>query len=319
MCWGFSLTRRVRYWPLASITSHVAHCAFDPEAGMTGLASLDNRPLTDRTCRSRTNADNRLPRAALGRVEGGDGIVEGRNVADVRPQSSVTHPLDYLTQLGTISLDNEVDRPAVGGPLLGRPDDGHQRSPSSDQACGSLLDGAADDIEHQINSTDVFQGVVAKVDELLRAEVERLLTVDSAAGADNVGAGLTCELRHHRSNCAGRAVREDALPRLETAVLEQSLPRGEARDWQARAHREVDVARQRREVACLDRHIFRQGAVAMPVGEAEDSLSYRQSRRAVAESGDDSGQLVTGDRRRSVTIVTIGPGRGPRQLSRDES
>ena len=40
----------------------------------------------------------------------GDGIVEGRDVADVRPQSSVPHPLDDLTQLGTIGLDNEVDR-----------------------------------------------------------------------------------------------------------------------------------------------------------------------------------------------------------------
>src|SRR5262245_57954086 len=89
-------------------------------------------------------------------------------------------------------------------------------------------------------------------------------------------ADLTCELRHHRPDCAGRAVREDALPRLKAAVLEKSLPRGEARDWQARAHREVDVARQRREVACLDGYILRQGAVAMPVGEAEHSLSYRQ-------------------------------------------
>src|SRR5262245_22350502 len=70
-------------------------------------------------CRSRTNADDRLPRASLGRVEGGDGIVEGRDVADVRPQSSVPHPLDDLTQLGTIGLDNEVDRQAVGGPRLG--------------------------------------------------------------------------------------------------------------------------------------------------------------------------------------------------------
>src|SRR5678815_803159 len=93
-----------------------------------------------------------------------------------------------------------------------------------------------------------------------------------------------CIRDSHRPDCAGRAVREDALPRLKTAVLEQSLPRGEARDWQARAHREVDVARQRREVACLDGYILRQGAVAMPVGEAEHSLSYRQSRRAVAES-----------------------------------
>src|SRR5262245_15816691 len=148
------------------------------------------------TCRSRTNADDRLPRAALGRVEGGDGIVEGRDVADVRPQSSVPHPLDDLTQLGTIGLDNEVDRQAVGGPRLGRPNDGQQCSSGSNQACGPLLDVAADDIEHQIDSADVFQGVV--VDELLRAEVERLLTVGSASGADDVAAGLTCELRHHR-------------------------------------------------------------------------------------------------------------------------
>src|SRR5207302_1073395 len=204
--------------------------------------------------------------------------------AAVRPQSPVPHPPDDLTQLGTIGLDNEVDRQAVGGPRLGRPDDGHQCSSSSNQACGPLLDVAADDIEHQIDAADVFQRVVVEVDELLRAEVERLLTVGSASGADDVGAGVARELRHHRTDCAGRAVRENALPRLKAAVLEQSLPRGEARDWQARAHREVDVARQRREVACLDGYILRQGAVAMPVGEAEHPLSYRQSRRAVGRS-----------------------------------
>src|SRR3546814_306147 len=141
---------------------------------------------------------------------------------------------------------------AVDGPRLGRPDDGHQRSSGSNQACGPLLDVAADDVEHQIDAADVFQGVILKVDELLRTEVERRLTVGRASGADDVGAGLTCELRHHRTDCAGRAVHKDAPPRLKAAVLEQSLPRGEARDWQARGHREVDVARQRREVACLD-------------------------------------------------------------------
>ena len=80
-----------------------------------------------------TNADDRLPVASLGRVEGGDSIVEGRDVADVGPQSSVPHPLDDLTQLGTIGLDNEVDRQAVGGPRLGRADDGHQCSSGSNQ------------------------------------------------------------------------------------------------------------------------------------------------------------------------------------------
>src|SRR5437588_5718162 len=56
-----------------------------------------------------TNADDRLPRAPLGRVEGRNSVVEGRDVADVRPQSSVPHALDDLAQLATIGLDDEVD------------------------------------------------------------------------------------------------------------------------------------------------------------------------------------------------------------------
>src|SRR4029079_15009429 len=114
-----------------------------------------------------------------------------------------------------------------------------------------------------IDSADVFQRVVVEVDELVRAEVERDLTVGGASGADDVRTGLTRELCHHRPDFTGRAVREDALPRLKAAVVEQSLPRGQARDGQPRAHREVDVARQWREVARLDGHIFRQGAVAI--------------------------------------------------------
>src|SRR5205823_12952778 len=167
---------------------------------------------------------------------GGDGIVEGRDVADVGPQPPVPHPLDDLTQLGAIGLDDEVDCQAVGGPRLGRSYDGHQGSSGPDQACGPLLDVSADDVEHQVDAADVFQGVVVEIDELLRAEVERLLAVGGAPGADDVGAGLTRELRHHRPDCAGRAVREDALPRLKTAVFKQSLPRGQARDWQDGAH-----------------------------------------------------------------------------------
>src|SRR5258708_24747487 len=133
-------------------------------------------------CRSRTNADDRLSLASLGPVEGGDGVVEGRDVADVRPQSSVTHPLDDLAQLGAIGHENKVDRQAVGGPRLGRPRDGYQRSSGSNQACGPLPAVAADDIENQIAPANVFEDVVLEVDELLRAEVARLLTVGSASG-----------------------------------------------------------------------------------------------------------------------------------------
>src|SRR3954452_7250489 len=123
------------------------------------------------------NADDRLPVASLGRVEGADSTVEGRDVADVGPQSSVAHPLDDLTQLSTIGLDDEVDCQAVGGPRLGRPYDGHQGSSGPDQACRPLLDVSADDVEHQVDGSDVFHGVVVEVDELLRAEVKRLVAV----------------------------------------------------------------------------------------------------------------------------------------------
>src|SRR5262245_22780693 len=129
---------------------------------------------------SRANVDDRLSLASLGWVEGRDGIVEARDVADVRPQPSVTHPSNDLTQLGAIGLDNEIDRQTVRGPCLDRADDGHQRSPSPNQTGGPLLDVAADDIENQIDPADVFQRVVVEVDELVRAEVERHLTVDGA-------------------------------------------------------------------------------------------------------------------------------------------
>src|SRR6476659_1366178 len=116
-------------------------------------AAALGRPRTSiGACRSRTNADDRLPVDPLGRIEGGDGVVERRDVADVRPQPSVTHPLDDLTQLRTIGQDNKVDRQAIAGPRLGRPGDGHQCSSGPDHGCGPLPDVAADDIENQINS-----------------------------------------------------------------------------------------------------------------------------------------------------------------------
>src|SRR5207248_3734493 len=126
------------------------------------------------------NADDRLSLASLGRVEGGDGVVESRDVADVRPQSTIPHPLDDLTQLGAVGYDDEVNSQAASGPRLGRTGDGHQRSSDANQACRPLRDVAAEDIENQIDSADIFQGVVIQVDELLCAEVESRLTAASA-------------------------------------------------------------------------------------------------------------------------------------------
>jgi hypothetical protein len=68
-------------------------------------------------------------------------------------------------------------------------------------------------------------------------------------------------------------MRENTLPCLKAAMLEQALPRGQTRDRQARAHREVDVAGQRREVARLHGDILGKRAVAMPVCKAEHPLT----------------------------------------------
>ena len=70
------------------------------------------------------NADDRLSLASLGRVEGGDGIVESRDVADVRPEPTIPDPLNELTQLGAIGFDDEVDSQAARGPRLCRAGNG---------------------------------------------------------------------------------------------------------------------------------------------------------------------------------------------------
>src|ERR1700752_612443 len=241
------------------------------------------------------NANDRLSVDPLGPVEGGNRIVEGGHVADVCAQPPNPDPLDELTQLGAIWYDDEVDSQAARGPRLGRAGDGHQRSSGANHARRPLRDVAAEDVENQIDLADVFQGVVIEVDELLCAEVESRLTAASAPGADDVRAGLTCELARHRTDHAGRTVHEDSLPRVKAAVLEQPLPRGQAWHHEGRTHGEVNVARQRCEAACLDGYILRQRAVAIPVREAEHPLSNRQPRGAIAESGDHSGQFVSGD------------------------
>src|SRR5438552_17709198 len=109
------------------------------------------------------NADDRLSLDPLGRVEGGDGVIEGHDVADVRPHSSVTCPSDNLTQLGAIGYDDEVNRQAVSGPRPGRPGEGHQRSSGSNQVWGPLRDVAAENLENESASAGIYEraGIVA--------------------------------------------------------------------------------------------------------------------------------------------------------------
>src|SRR5437667_7872686 len=192
------------------------------------------------------NANDRLSLDPLGRVEGGNRIVKGSHVADVSPQPTIPDPPDELTQLGAIGYNDEVDSQAVTGPGLLRAGNGPQRPSGANHAPRPLRDVAAEDIENQIDPADIFQGVAIEVDELLRAEVESRLTAGSAPGADDVRAGLTCELGRHRTDYASRTVHKDALPRTKAAGLEQPLPRGPARPHQGRSHGEVHGARPRR-------------------------------------------------------------------------
>src|SRR4051812_10175586 len=117
----------------------------------------------------------------------------------------------------TISLScarSDSTTKSTAKPFAGRAsgwaDDGDQGSSGTNEACRLLPDVAADDIEHQIDSADIFEDRGVEIDELPRAEVEHCLTVDGTSGADDVGAGFSCELRHHRSDGAGRTVHEDA-------------------------------------------------------------------------------------------------------------
>src|SRR6266516_4986222 len=78
--------------PAAWSGTTIAFMEFSPRSFGGNVAGMG-------ACRSRTNADDRLPVDPLGRVEGGDGVVEGRDVADVRPHPAVTRPPDNLAQL----------------------------------------------------------------------------------------------------------------------------------------------------------------------------------------------------------------------------
>ena len=143
--------------------------------------------------------------------------------------SSVTHPPDDLTELGAIGHDDEVNRPAVGGPRRGRPGDGHQRSSGSNQDLPTSFAMSPPKTSNTRSTPPTSsRASVSQVHKLLRAEVERRLTAGSAPGTDDVRPSLTCELGCHRTDYAGRTVHKDALPRLKAAVLEQPLPRGQA-------------------------------------------------------------------------------------------
>ena len=73
------------------------------------------------------------------------------------------------------------------------------------------------------------------------------------AARHDPSAGLAGELCHHRPHCAAAPCARKRPPRLEGGRARNSPATRQARHRQLAAHREVDVARQRRKVVRLDR------------------------------------------------------------------
>ena len=78
----------------------------------------------------------------------------------------------------------------------------------------------------------------------------------------------------------------------------------------------VDAARPRREIARFYGDQLRGSAVAIPIGEAVDLVADADAGGSEAQAGDDAGQFVTGNDRRSIVAAAIDPCRRPLQLSR---
>ena len=96
-----------------------------------------------------------------------------------------------------------------------------------------------------------LQIVGVQVEEGLRAEAERDITVVGSAGADHAGAHLSRELDGDRANAARDAVNQDGLAGREVGVVEQSLPCGQPGNGLRGGHGGVDVGREGGEVASL--------------------------------------------------------------------
>ena len=193
--------------------------------------------------------------------------------------------------------------------------DGDEGAARAHQFGRSLEDVAADDVEHHVHLADVLQIVGVQVEEGLRAEAERDITVVGSAGADHAGAHLSRELDGDRADAARGAVNEDGLAGREVGVVEQSLSCGQSGNGQRGGHGVVDVGREGGEVASLHRGVLGQGSVASPVGQSEHPLAHGEAGGSVPELDHGSGQLVPGDAGCPVAAGAIGPRSRPVELS----
>jgi hypothetical protein len=101
---------------------------------------------------------------------------------------------------------------------------------------------------------------------------------------------------------------------LQAAVSEHSPPGGQTCEGQRRGRLESYGVGDRSQVACLDGDILGGAAVAVPVGQPEDTVTDLETGGAIANFGDNAGHLVCGDARRAVAAGPIRPGSWPVEL-----
>lgn len=102
-------------------------------------------------------------------------------------------------------------------------------------------------------------------------------------------------------------------------MVEQALPGGQSGDRQCGGRRVVDVGGERGEVAGFHRDVLGERAVAGPVCRSEDPLADGEAGGSVTEFRHHPRDLVAGHARRTVAAGTVGPGRGPVQLTPGEA
>ena len=160
----------------------------------------------------RSNADDRLALDPLGRIERGHGVVEGRDLAmSVRTRPSRTRwPISLSSARSDTTTKSTAD-PSAGRACAGqaivtsvppartRPADRVPMSPPKTSKTRSTP------------PTSSSASLSRSTNPARRSRAPS--TAGSASGADDVRARLMCELGCHRSDYAGRAVHEDALPR----------------------------------------------------------------------------------------------------------
>ena len=107
--------------------------------------------------------------------------------------------------------------------------------------------------------------------------------VPGARGSVDAGAGFLRHLRRAGADAARRTAHQDRLPRFDTRVLEQHLPRGNGDDRKARRCDVVERGGLERDLVGLDQRVLGIAADELVVRRAVHGIAEREHADADAE------------------------------------